>query len=385
MKSSVAPTAVVCLGVLFFSIVYESHGEEVGTSSVDQLDQEGEASMDSSSRLVLGDECPEWLDDSVRSDTKCLAAVEHYFLDKAVYTLTFPGMVPKQASFTFRTMFDSYESDKKLVADALVEPECQLLSGPMRMDLRDRCNAEALFRYNRFVTLCYVARGINWFEPDSLGKSRYQRYSGGTEELESARDEGDERLELYYSDRNDLREFVLRDVWLESSGLCPTDSHLPQERTKAHQGLKEIVARLGDEKTLFPPLGGGIGPGFGDEAYWKSKRELYTWQGHMINAIGGGGTAFPTTDPTLAIVSAARGILGMRKAGYEPAVEEIVKDLCGSSKFARLEKARGDIPRDCATAYQNAKLHLDPIDLQEFHALDEIKETAIKLDLYQSH
>ena len=382
MKRSVTSTAVICLGVLFFLIVDESHGDEVGTSSADHPDQAAGITIVTSSPLVLGDECPEWLDDSVRSDTKCLDAIEGYLLDKAVYTLRFPGMLPKQASFTFRTMFDSYEKDKKLATDALVDQECQLLSGPMRMDLRDRCNAKALFRYGEYVFSCYAAREMNWFVPGPVfqGKSRYQKYSGGIEELERAREEGDERLEQYYSNRNGLREHVLRDIWLESRGWCPIDSHLPQEWTKAHQDLKEIVARLGDEKTLFQPLGGGIGPGFGDEAYWKSKRELYPWQGHMITAIGGGGTAFPTTDPTLAIISAARGILGMRKAGYEPAIEEIVKDLCGNSNLAGL-----DIASDCATAYQNAKLQLDPIDLQEFHALDEIKETALKLDLYQSH
>lgn len=385
MNRFAIPAAVVFLGVVFFTLVCGSQAKEVSASSVDQLDQEGEITVDTSNRLVLGDECPEWLDESVRSDKKCLDAVEHYWLDKAVYTLTFPGMVPKQASFTFRTMFDSYESDKKLATDALVDPECQLLSGPIRMDLRNRCNAEALFRYREYLTLCYVVSEMNWFVPGSFSpsKSRYQQSSGGIEELESAREEGGERLEQYYSDRNIGRELVLRDIWLESRGWCPIDSHLPQEWTKTHHHLEEIAARLGYEKTLFPPQGDRIG--LRDEAYRKSKRELFAWQRHMITAIGGPGTAFPTTDPTLAIVSAARGILGMRKAGYEPAIEEIVKDLCGSSNFAGLDKARGDIARDCATAYQNAKLHLDPIDLQEFHALDEIKETAIKLDLYQSH
>lgn len=68
--------------------------------------RELEAASNTHNSLILGEECSEWLDDSIRFDKKCLGAVEHYFLDQAVYVLTWPGMVPRKASFTFRTMFD---------------------------------------------------------------------------------------------------------------------------------------------------------------------------------------------------------------------------------------------------------------------------------------
>lgn len=387
MKRFATPAAVVCLGFLFFPIVCNSQAKELSASSVDQLDQKGEFTVDTSNRLVLEDECPDWLNDSVSSDTKCLGAIERYFLDKAVYTLTFPGMVPKQASFTYRTMFNSHESDKKLVSKVLVDPECQLLRGPMRMDLRDQCNAQELFRYNQFANLCHDAREMNWFEPDDRfqGKSRYQQNSGGIEDFESAIEGGNKALDSYYSYRNSLRERVLRDVWLVSQDLCPADFLSPHEwsktRTKPmepHRALTEIAARLGDEQTLFADQG-CIMVDFGDKAYRQSKGELHAWQGHMVTAIGGIGVVFGTSDRITAIVAAAHGIVGMKEAGYEADIEQIVRRLCGSGYIASRDEAK-----DCATAYQKAKLHLDPIDLQVFSTLDEIRDTAIELDLYQS-
>ena len=387
MKRFATPTAFVCLCFVFSSFDYDSHGEEVSIGSVDQFDPETEIEVVASNPLILGDECPEWLDDSVRTNTKCLDAVERYFLDKAVYTLTFPGMVPKQASFTYRTMFDSFENDKQLVTDLLGDPECHLLSGPMRLDLRAKCNAESVFRYTQFANFCHDAREMNWFELDSRfqGKSRYLQNSGGIEDLESAREEGDERLEQYYSYRNSLRERVLRDVWLESYDLCPAEFLSPQEWTKTsrmpvepHRALTEIAARLGDEQTLFAGQG-CIMVDFGDKAYRQSKGKLHPWQGKMITAIGGIGAVFGTSDRTEAIVAAAHGIVGMKEVGYEADIQQIVRRLCGSGYIASQDEAK-----DCATAYQKAKLHLDPIDLQVFSALDEIRDTAIELDLYQS-
>ncbi len=347
-----------------------------------------EAANNTPNSLLLGEECPDWLDDSIRFDTKCLGAVERYFLDKAVYIVTWPGMVPKKASFTFRTMFDLYENDKKLVTDVLADPDCRLLRGPMRLDLRDKCNAEALFRYTQFANLCHDAREMNWFEPDSRfrGKSRYQQNSGGIEDFENAHEEGNEHLGHYYSYRNDLRKRVLRDVWLESHDLCPSDFLSLQEGTNTrrmpmepHRALTKIAARLGDEQTLFA-FNASITMNFGDKAYRRSKARIHAWQGQMITAIGGKGIVLPINERNKAIVAAARGIVGMRKAGYEADVQKIVKVLCSNDY-----RTWRDESIDCATAYQLARVQLDPIDLQVLDTLDEIKETAVKLDLYQFH
>lgn len=171
----------------------------------------------------------------------------------------------------------------------------------MRLDFRDRCNAEALFRYTQFANHCHDVREMNWFEPDSrfLGTSRYQRISGGIEDFESAHQEGNEYLGHYYSYRNDLRERVLRDVWLESHNLCPTDFLSPQEWTntrrmpmETHRALTKIAARLGNEQTLFA-YNATITVNFADKAYRRSKARIHAWQEQLITAIGGKGIVLP--------------------------------------------------------------------------------------------
>ena len=106
------------------------------------------------SRLLLSEDCPEILDLSVATNQECMEAVEMHFLDRATYTVEFVGMIPKDGPYTFRMTFDSVETDRKLVVEALSRPTCQLLNGPIRFELREMCNADAIFRFLRFHEMC---------------------------------------------------------------------------------------------------------------------------------------------------------------------------------------------------------------------------------------
>lgn len=71
--------------------------------------------------------------------------------------------------------------------------------------------------------------------------------------------------------------------------------------------------------------------------------------------------------------------MGLREAGYEADIQKIVRVLCSNDYRTWRDEAI-----DCAAAYQIARVQLDPIDLPVLDALDEIKDTAVNLDLYQS-
>ncbi len=129
------------------------HGEVV-----DQVEFEPVQLVDSekpmASPLYLGHDCPDILDDDVRSDEGCLDAIERDLMDTAAYVVEHPYMVDREGPFTYRTMFDSLQQDRELVLEALARPECRLLDGPIRMDLKKTCNADAFYRLAVLTELC---------------------------------------------------------------------------------------------------------------------------------------------------------------------------------------------------------------------------------------
>ncbi|MCY3886054.1 MAG: hypothetical protein OXG24_14205 [Gammaproteobacteria bacterium] len=346
---------------------------------------ESEMKDDIANSYFLGDECPVPLDEKVWSDSDCLEAIDSHFIDKPAYVVNFPGMISRGGWFTYRDMFEQHANDRKLVAEALANPECRLLEGPMRLNLRDTCNADAFSRYARMANLCYFATTNNWFKPDDFfrGKSRYQQNLNGMEDFDSYRERRYDDLEKYYSWRNALRKSALLDVWLESSNKCKTDFLSPHEELSAqepqrllHYDLEEIAARLGDERMLFASQGST--GWYGDKHYQRSKYKLHAWQNQIHTAIGGIGTLISTAKRPDAIASAAWGIVGMRKAGYEADLERIVSKLCQSRSLQDEEDVK-----ECSTAYQHARSLVDPTEMDVFRALDEIKETALGLGLFQ--
>ena len=75
-------------------------------------------------------------------------------------------MVPMKSTFTYGEMFYGQMRDRELVVDVLLRPDFQLLEGPIRINLRETCNAEAFGRYARLTELCHTAsEGGRWFDP----------------------------------------------------------------------------------------------------------------------------------------------------------------------------------------------------------------------------
>lgn len=390
-----------------------------------------------SNPLFLGDECPELLDEGVAADEDCLDAVERHFMDKAAYVVKARGMVPRDAPFTYAAMFDRHPRDLESVVEALSRPECRLLEGPIRMDLRETCNAEAFFRYTYFSSVC--RRAADWKEAFQPLSTLWDEVSlQGTGEVqvqlltpeERAAWESQSRYQYWLvssKDRNATRERLLMDIWLASKkcpshvvdgslshfdGVAPNEElrhwwtegtqetwrdqrrrdavehgyHLPPEwetgaggLVEPHKLLQAIAARLGFEWTLMggsfdrgTPLG-YIPGAVMDREFMDSKREHHLWSSQLGEAL-----ALSPRGRTDAVVHAVRGVVGMRKAGYEADIEYIVESLCDTDLEWRKKGAK-----DCATAFKDAGTRLDPQDIIALRVLDEIEAEARKLESYQ--
>ena len=420
------------------------------------LDPRTGAATSSTNPLFLGEECPEILDEDIQSNKACLDAVEQRLMDKAAYTLDYFGMAPKNAPFTYRSMLENREKDRELVVEALSRSECRLLEGPIRLDLRETCNAEAFFRYALFTELCDSSRYIqDYFKPRADMRAQYEdaiaqyerareQYLGEMSQESQNRKQRGENIALkpsnirkkmedlrtqyglddyrsgddgtsryqstlialedfkdmeppasfrmprdddrgwYYSWRNHMREGLLRDIWLNTKGMCPSDVSIgspntrdgcstdnelfgwwneSKEKSRQNHPLTEVAARLGDERLIV--IDAHIAKVSGKE-FNRSKKELFPWIGQLQEALW-------SESPLLA----ARGLVGLRNAGYEADIEGIVKVLCGT------RSKETEYAEDCAKAIGNAEEQLDATDLETLRALDEIAEVALKLDVYQ--
>lgn len=421
--------------------------------------------------LLLGSECPETLDDDVRTDEHCLDAIEDHFMDKPAYTLQHFGMAAKDAPFTLRTVLERSEQDRQLVMQALTRPECRLLEGPIRLDLRKICNAEAFFRYSLLTELCNNAAALrNYFKPKSelaldedegvrhesarvqyesaLEQKRrelargefegrdlrpgaidfdrgqeileelenlksqygmdalippsdqlslYQQYLVDAEQMSdieppaSLREEWDDERGWYYSWRNYHRKNALQSVWLDSRGMC--SSHVfdassptpeadllmqwgesPKEGEKKHP-LTEIAVRLGDERLIARGLFYMLNePDRGTE-FSRSKMELFPWVGDLNWAQ----LSQQEGDRVESLLRAARGLAGLKAAGYETDVEEVARVLCTMHPL----EIEHDQILDCAAAIKIVERSLDPTATEELRMLDEIEATTIEMGIYQ--
>ncbi len=498
MKKIVTVSALLlvtaCIGVLIVIQVLRDRSPSTTDIDIDELTTdinvpaplpseqlplvEADSTGTSSSLLFLGNHCPETLGEAVWSDEKCLAALDRHFMDKAAYRILFFGMVPHDGSFTHRTMIENLERDIELVMEALSRQECRLLEGPIRMDLRDTCNADSFFRLTRFAELCDDSRNIqayfkprespfqdenekalyedalaqyrnerrqyweeigvtvgddgrqvadsNWelvrnfrkvdqelrakygidrIHPRDDGQSRYQR---SLKDLNNELDwkppdfwgysgEWNDQAGWYYLWRNGLRENVLREVWMDARGLCPPDltkHSLPtlvgrppdedvlrwwnekREESRNFQPMLEIAQRLGDERLIV--VGSHHFPTTPDtpfsrpNSFAQSKVEMFPW----IWQIGLASMNQYVNRPE-SLKDAARGLVGLRKAGYEADIDGTVEILCEISPERR-EKLE-----NCASAIRKAELLLDKDSTEELRVLDEIEEAAIRLGVYQ--
>ena len=401
----------LCLGVLLVLQLWSNNGtspttlyesressNQVVDASTSDFDVVAKPDLVSvfSSPLFLDQECPELLDDSVWTNKECLAAIEEHFLDRGAYTLEYVGMIPKDAPFTFRSMFTNYENDRELVHEALSRPECRLLAGPIRQDLREACNADALFRYVHFSNLCHDAQERrNYFTTWKSGSSEY-KYTLSELEHMYINDVSDQTV--YFSERNRMRKAVLRDVWIISEEKCPSDVSVsflyPPEGRPASDDLaaywnagasdeqrnppqSDIAARLGFEWLLIGNLGDFQ---FTRHLFWsfdhefeQSKRQLYPWMVKLREAL-----YTSSYDRSDAVLKAVQGLVSLTNSGFEPDVVEYVKQLCEVSQkhiATRIE--------DCATAITDVKSFLDASDMQELRMLDRIENEALALGLYQ--
>ena len=391
------------------------------------------------SPLFLGKECPELLDESVADDEVCLDAVERHFMDRPVYNVRFGGIVSRDSPFSFRSMFQNHMNDLRLVTEALSRPECRLLEGPIRLDLRETCNAESFFRFTYFSSVCrHAALWRENFEPLSyleteaspyeknlsdqrlliseesaeLGvMSRYQ-YKLEESKAISAFDDS-----MYYKWRNSERKALLRDVWLDTSGRCPSyvvDGSLSPldndtsnvellnwwsegakvfwrarlqryadtrefppgwagsvEDPEPYELLQSIAARLGSEWNLI--VRNYVVGAFMDEKFMKSKQEFLNWKSQIGEAFRN----IPNKREQV-VLNVVQGIVGLREAGYEADIEYIARSLC---EVGPEWKERG--VKDCATAIRDAETKLDPQDIVSLRILDEVEAAALKLSDYQ--
>ena len=376
------------------------------------------------SRFVLVEECPEILDPSVIEDQNCMDAVEQLFSERATYTLEFVGMVPKIGLYTFRETLDHVERDRELIVEALSRPECQLLEGPIRMELREMCNAEAIFRYSHFVAMCNAAR--RWgkeFELRShpayeVKRSRYQdsltRFKSGVEDANKAtswiRHLGIDEIEWYYDERNKYREKLLKDMWLTSTGKCP---QIQSERIRSATGsdsfrsglldwwiedparegavsrLRHVAARLGFERELLNKtcrFHGMTAGRYGTQGclgreYEEARRKMHPWWEDLSVGVETF-YIYPTEDllpgflRASAIIRVSRGLASMEDSGFEADIEWITNFIC---------RKRIEAIEDCQSAIERAENFLDADNTGALRILDRIAEKAIELNLYHDY
>lgn len=363
--------------------------------------------------LFLGDECPDPLEQSALSNAECLKAIDQHFRNEAAYTIEYFGMVSKESPFTYGEMFDGYEKDRELVVDALLRPECRLLEGPIRMDLREFCNAEALGRFALLTELCHTATGGGkWFDPWLKGsKSAYRHKMDELDDFESDPRKSQSDVEGYHAKVNDIREEVLMDVWLgskcasNSSGewLFPGEASTSLEdlarwwnegtnevrknqlakyslppnvmdslQWAPHERLAEIAVRLGDTRLVFDDS--LISLLSESNEYRKSKRSLYLWMEQLNEAL-----KIRDSSREESISLAARGLVGMRESGFDADVVEIARFLCETEDS---QEAR-TLVEDCASTFRATELLLDSAEWKTLRMLDEIASVALDQGLFQ--
>lgn len=393
--------------ILFHGVNESLRQSRVTPETESRLAELEESNNSLNSPLFLGDECPETLDQSISSNVECLQAIDQHFRSEAAYTIDYFGMVPQKSPFTYGEMFDEHKKDRELVVDALVRPECRLLEGPIRLDLREICNADAFGRYALFADLCHTATGGGrWFDPWlKSSKSAYRHKMDELGDFKSNPAKWQGNVDLYHSQLNELREKVLKDVWLGTK--CPSDTsgdwvfpyeasptlgelatwwnegtvevrknqlikyNLPssvidQLQWAPHERLAEIAARLGDTRLVFYDSHISLLPG--NNEYRNSKRSLYLWMEQLSEAL-----EVRDSSREVSISLAARGLVGMRESGFEADVAEIARILC---KTKDSQKAK-TVVKDCASAFRAAESMLDTADWKALRMLDEIASQAV--------
>lgn len=389
-------------------------------------------------QLFLANECPELLDDSIASNEKCLDAVERYFMDRSAYTVRLGGIVPQDGPFTFRSMLANHLSDHKLVVEALSRQDCRLLEGPIRTDLRETCNAEALFRYTHFTSTCrnavlwreafvplqhnnevFVDREspheksyLNSEEIAELGQ--LNRYQYGLDESK-ALSAGNEAL--YYFQRNFRRKQLLQDVWLDTKKKCPSyvvtgslaplDGSTPNEEMMNWwtEGTKEAWRVRIQEYAAKHALPSDWTISVKDLEPYELLQSIaarlgFEWNLIVKDYVPGAfldeefqeskreflrwkselGQAFRNTPMKRdeVVLNVLQGVLGLREAGYKADIEYIVKSLCKTDP-----KWKQNGAKDCARAIRDAEARIDPQHTAVLRTLDEIEAAALRLDDYQ--
>ena len=404
-----------------------------------KIDLEIEVPTTYGSPLFLGDDCPDVLDVDVSTDEDCIRAIEEHFIDRAVYSISRTGIVPRDAPFTYREMFDSHDTDKKLVIAALSNADCRLVEGPIRMDLSETCNADAFYRYTYFTSVCHHAsqwkdafrplaslggkeapsqsfpnESLQLPERENADVEKISRYQYRIEEYKALSNDDED---LYYKWRNSSREILLRNIWLDAFEMCPAyvvDSSLtPLDDSSSSE---ELLTWWGE----------------GIHMSWRSRLELYAeehrlpsdwadsiaelkpfevleaiaarlgfeWKLVVSEHVPGSfmDTAFMKSKSsvfpwmghlseafrksplsrTQVVLNVVNGVIGLRESGYEADLDAIVAEIC----FTELEWKKKGV-KDCATAIRNAESELDPQDIVALRTLDEIKAAALELNNYQ--
>lgn len=422
----------VCLGALLVAFMYrtdtgrayETKGQteesgqslrrsEMPSETVQQLMQNAESKDSPSSPLFLGDECPDPLSREVLLDAECLRAIDRHFRSKPAYTIEYFGMSPMESTFTYGEMFDGHVRDRELVVEALLRPECRLLEGPIRLDLRESCNAEAFGRYALLTELCHTAsKGGRWFEPWlESSKSPYLNKMDEIGDFESNPSKWQGNADAYHSQVGELREEVLRDVWLGSA--CPshdsTNWLIDSEENSSYEELEtwwnreaievrenqlakynlpprvrdrlvwapyerlaEISARLGDARLIFDDSLISLLSGTND--YRNSKRSLFLWMRQLDRAVN-----VRDSSRVESISLAARGLAGLRESGFDPDAAEVARFLCETVD----SQEEVVVIKDCDSAFRDAESLLDTADWKALRMLDEIESEALDQGFYQ--
>ena len=374
------------------------------------------------SRLVLIENCPEILDPSVAKNQECMDAVEQHFSNRATYTLEFVGMVPRNGRFSYRETLNNVESDRELIIEALSRPECQLLDGPIRKELREMCNADAIFRYSHFAALCNAS--THWVKEFELRphpayevkRSLYQdslrrferRVEDAFKDTSFYRPENFDPIEEYYDDRNEYRENLLKEVWLTSTGKCPQivsqpiirDADLGRPRSdmldwwlqdpmreQDISNLRHVAARLGFERELLNTTCRFQGRTLGKYAlhgclgkdYEESRRSLHPWSEDLAGGIDSFSIIYmedeilPGFERASVLIRLSRGLASMEDSGFEADIEWVTNFIC--------EKRRS-VKEDCQAGIERAEKYFDANNTGALRILDRIAAKAIELNLY---
>lgn len=393
----------------------EVRSQKIGTAFEIDLQHAQLEGMKSSpnSLLFLGDECPEPIDQSTNSNTECLDAIDQHFRNEAAYIVEHFGMVPKKSSFTYGQMFDEHKKDRELLVDALQRSECRLLEGPIRLDLRETCNADAFERFTLLAELCHTATGgSKWFGPLLKGsKSAYRLKIDVLGDFKSNPANSQRNLDWYHSQLNEIREEVLKDVWLgymcsshisgdllfaheQSSSLVElaewwnegtievrnnqlTKYNFPSSvmdslQWAPHERLAEISVRLGDARLVFDDSLVSLLSGSND--YRNSKRSLYQWMEQLKEAM-----ELRDSARSESISLAARGMAGMRESGFDADVAEIARFFCETEDL----QGKKIVSQNCATSFVDAESLLDTADWKALRMLDEIASKALDQGIFQ--